>query len=256
MAVIIERNFIGAYSGSDRGLELRNEEFIRTLNMGDNWTKLRIAALVGVGVTSTRAAVLDIGVCTAGNRGIASGNPTNYVGSGMGGGASSRLLSPLLTFGTAAGGWGGVNGRQHYTTIAGASVVYGVSAGTYYVGTTLANAGVYKRMMTVVDIEKVSAVLCNVRQYSQISTGLSYDLSDDSLVAACENTFGPTSTTLAAIPAYNLSTSTLTTLNYGTDGMDSLAWNESAGPLDALNIAWNSSGVECTLWGVAVAKYQ
>jgi hypothetical protein len=236
---------------------LRNEELIRPLELGNNWTKLRIAALVGVGVTSTLAGVLDIGVCTAGNRGIGSGNPDNYIGSGMGGGVGSRLVTPLLTFATVAGGWGAVTGRQHYTTIAGATVAYGVSAGTYYIGTTLDNAGVYKRMLTVVDIERVSSVLCNVRQYSQANSGIQYDMGEIALVQACENSFGPFSTSaIATVPAYSLVTFTTTALTFNTDGNESLAWQESAGPLDAVNIAWSSSAVDCAIWGIAVAKHQ
>jgi len=256
MAVIIERNFTGWFEGADRGISLRNEEYIRPLNIGNNWTKLRIAILVGAGNSANITAVLDIGMCSASGRGIGSGNPVNYVGGGMGGTVGGRLAAPFFDHVVYTGGWMGSAGVLYYTSMAGAVTTgYTISPGSYYIGSTLANAGVYSRMMSVVDIEKVSSVLCNVRHYSAPVAQVPYDVSDVSLVQACENPFGSSSASLTTIFAYNRNTASLSTVSYNTDGLKSIAWQESAGPLDAVNIAWSSSTAECTIWGMAVAKY-
>ena len=89
MAVIVERLFTGEYGGPHRGIELFNEEMLFPLYFGDDWTKLRIALLWGMGNSAPTAGVVDIGVCTAGNRDIlGTPPPSNYVGCGYGGGAT------------------------------------------------------------------------------------------------------------------------------------------------------------------------
>ena len=114
MAVIVERTFLGDdYGGSRRGIELFKEEIVRSLPFGNNWTKLRIGLLWGLGVSANFAGgVADIGVCSATGKGVLSGIPVNYVGTGYGGGAT-RVTAGSMSFSTFSG-YSTATGGFHY----------------------------------------------------------------------------------------------------------------------------------------------
>jgi hypothetical protein len=254
MAVIVERVFVGDYGGSRRGIELFREEIVRPLPFGNNWTKLRIALLWGIGNPAIITGVVDVGVCSASGRGVLSGVPVNYVGGGYGGG-NTRAAAGSIGYYTSLG----------YATATGAIHTYAQHGGTedYYLrddvgtnyigGNSLAQSGFYRRQIALLDVEKVSSIRCSVTVHGITAAVIDNDFGGRSLMDTCEGS--PFGASNSYVPGYNLATSAVeySATNGGNDPL--VTWLESAGPLDALNIAWNQVSVGLTIWGMAVSKY-
>ena len=283
MAVFTEQLFTSPFAGGAgpvKGLELRNEEFIRPFGFGNNWSKLRIAVLMGLGQTLTKGlagtilpvGLVDIGVCSGTRRGIGSANPVNYIGVGYGGAGGARYGgnagNPLrgIELPTLAGGWtasGSENGNAtHYRTAQHGLVVdsyfYSRSQGSiYFYGPNSAVVnGVYRRGMLVAEFRRVSGVAYTASLYAVSAQAVSAcDFTLLNLVDACESSNFVTSFTT---PVYSFVTSALSTLTYDQQigyPVPTYAYTDSAGPLDCVNIAWNQSICALTIWGVAVARY-
>jgi hypothetical protein len=268
MAVIVERLFTGGFGSTDKAIQLYKEELVRPLPFGDNWTKLRIVASLGVGNVATVAGLLDFGVCTAGSPGIGSGTPVNYVGSGFGGEAS-RATAPIIEYGNdATGSWpssGSISGNRsiHQLTQHGSTIDYynySRSQGSvfYRVPNSTPNGGVYYRGMVWLDVNRVSDVLVDIRFFypsGPVSGGAGIDVPPQSMMDACESPWGVSST---YIPGYNLQTSAQVSMTYsnGVTPTGNKAYVGSAGLLNAVNISWNLQACDCTIWGIAVAKHQ
>lgn len=265
MAVIVQRLFTGGFGATDKAIQLYKEELIRPFDFGDDWTKLRVAVLMGVGNTGTVNALFDVGVCTAGNRGIGSGTPTNYVGSGMGGEAS-RATTPILEYGTATGGWpqsGSISGNrsvhmltQHGSTID--SYNYSRSQGSVFtlVPNSTPTGGVYYRGMVILDLHRVSSVLVNILFYAPntpVVGGAGIDVPPMSMMDVCESPWGVAPFSIG----YNLQTLANVTVTYpqAASPTGNKAYTGSAGALNAVNINWTTSACDFTIWGIAVAKH-
>jgi len=254
MAVIVERVFVGDYGGSRRGIELFNEEIVRPLPFGNNWTKLRVALLWGMGNPAIIQGVVDVGVCSASGRGVLSGVPVNYVGGGYGGGNTRAAAGSIGYYTT--GGYATATGAAHtYAQHGGIDdyyLRYGI--GTNYIGgNSLLQNGFYRRQLTMIDVEKASSVRCTVTLHAMTAAVIDNDFGGRSLMDACEGSpFGGNN---SYVPGYNLATSAVeySATNGYSDSL--VAWLESAGPLDAFNIAWNQTSVGLTIWGMAVSKY-
>ena len=274
MAVIVERTFSGGFAGTKRGLTLYKEEYIRPLPFGDNWTRLRIVVLMGLGNTSTVTGLVDIGVCSGTQGGIGSGSPINYVGGGLGGGATSRLVTPSLTYNVATGGWPFTDGHRHAHTQYGATTSYArvSSAWVIYGPNSTLNAGVPKRGMVVIELVRLSTtsiVIINGWGDSYDNGGppgggdQSYaqcDFGPSSVQEACENAAWFTSSGILerSVRVYNLQASAYQTYLVGVltaAGVSTRTYSAAAGPLDSVNIAWNLNSVGCTIWDIAVVKF-
>ena len=282
MAAIIEQLFVSPFAGGAgrvKGLELRNEELIRPMSFGDDWKKLRVAVLMGIGQTAIGgvsnvlpAALVDIGVCSGTRRGIGSANPVNYMGVGYGGGWTARYgpdaagvsIRRGIELGTVSG-WtasGSINGNySHFRTAQHGSTVDGYSqsrndaaASIFFYGPNSAlNNGAYRRGMLVADFHRKSSVLFATYLYYTNANPHQCDFTSLNLIDACEGAFGVGFDT----PVYNLNSNTVVTLSYADQlwsGTLNLAY-ASSGPLDNVNIAWNQSVCTMTVWGVTVARY-
>jgi len=260
MAVIVERLFTGDYGGNHRGIELFKEEIVRPLPFGDNWTKLRIALLWGLGISANFAGgVADIGVCSATGKGVLSGIPVNYVGAGYGGGAT-RAAAGSMGFYTSAG-YGTATGAWHwYAQHGGAQDHYAQNAiGTHYVGgCSLVQNGFYRRQITMVDIQKTSSVLCHVCMYqtSAVAVVAGSDWGGQSLMEALEGSPFAGGVANSYVPAYVLTTGLVEYGDLHPNTVTAVTWVQSAGPLDALNVAWSSEAAGLTIWGMAVSKFR
>jgi len=279
MARFTEQLFVSPFvdgAGRDIGLELFNEDFIRPLPFGSNWTKLRIAVLMGLGQTANGPAttlpnaLVDIGVCSGNRLGIGSTRPVNYVGVGYGGGDSGRTGTAGahargIELVTTTGGWtasgSGSGNATHYRTAQHGLTVdsyfdTGSQGAVYFYGpnSALCN-GVYRRGMLVVDIQLKSSTAYVSSLYYFIG-GIFHqcDLTMLNVVDACEGAFGAGFTT----PAYNLDSISMNNMAYANVipfPTIAYAYTGSAGPLDCVNIAWNQSVCALTIWGVAVTRY-
>jgi len=257
MAVIVERLFTGDYGGSRRGIELFKEEIVRPLPFRDNWTKLRIGLLWGLGISANFAGgVADIGVCSATGKGVLSGIPVNYVGTGYGGG-NTRAEAGSIGFVTFSGYSTATGALHYYARHGGIEDSYSrFSPGTNYVGgCSLPQNGFHRRQIMLVDIQKTSSVSCSVALHAVTSGPVANgnDSGGRSLMEALEgSSFGASN---SFVPAYSLATSSVNYTATHASPFTAVAWVESAGPLDALNVAWNNNAVGLTLWGMAVSKY-
>ena len=280
MAALTEHIYVSPFAGGAGravGLELRNEEFIRPLSFGSNWTKLRIAVLMGLGQTANGPAIIlpnalvDIGVCS-GNRGIGSDSPVNYVGVGYGGGyigrdGASGIGSVVrgIELGTLAGGWtcsGSVSGNAtHYRHAQHGLLVDSYLASRsqgsiwfYGPNSALCN-GVYRRGILVADFHlKGDYSYSSSLYFVNGGTIYQHDLTPLNLVDACEGAFYAGFST----SSYNLESLSVTALAYANvipSPTVEYAYTGSAGPLNAVNIAWNQSTCALTIWGVAVTRY-
>jgi len=253
MAVIVERLFTGTYGGSRRGIELFKEEIVRPLPFRDNWTKLRIALLWGMGSSANFVGVVDVGVCSASGRGVLSGVPVNYVGGGYGGG-NTRAAAGSIGYYT-SGGYATATGALHYYAQHGGVDDYYLrdNVGTNYVGgNSLVQNSFYRRQLAMLDVQKVSSNQCSLCTHAMAAAVVENDFGSRAVMDACEGS--PFGSSNDYVPSYSL----LGADEYSsTNGQiqPSVTWLESAGPLDALNIAWNSKAVGLTIWAMAVSKF-
>lgn len=267
MAVIVQRLFTGGFGATDKAIQLYKEELVRPFDFGDNWTKLRVVVLMGLGNTGTINSFFDVGVCTAGSRGIGSGIPVNYVGSGIGG-ESTRATTPIIEYGNdATGGWpssGSISGNRsvHQLTQHGSTIDYynySRSQGSVFARVPNSNptGGAYYRGMVILDLHRVSSVLVNILFYvpgSPVSGSAGVDVPPMAMMDACESPWG-----IAPLGiGYNLQTSAYVSITYvqSTAPSGNKAYTGSAGPLNAVNLNWTTASCDCTIWGIAVAKHQ
>lgn len=253
MPEIIQRSFTGLYGGTYRGIRLYNEEFIRPLSFGDNWSKLRIVLLQGVNDTTDIVnAILDVGICSGTLRGIGSNNPVNYVGGGVGGGAGGRYALNRITSTTVTGGWYSASGSRHYTAQHGATVdnYQSDNVGSYYLGTAGAANGFYRRQLFIIDITRSSAS-CAIAVAGASSAVVQCDCNEQAVTQACEAAYG---SPVAAL-GYSLQDGTVTALSFTYASTFTVPYTASAGPLNSLNIAWSSTSIPCLIWDIAVARY-
>jgi len=256
MPEIIERNFTGGFTETIRGILLRNEEYIRPLSFGDNWTKLRIVLNVGLKDSlETQNAIFDVGVCSGTRRGIGSGNPVNYVGTGIGGAGTGRYAGGnRIASGSTTGGWFASSGPRHITAQHGSTVDGYVvdNTSTFYIGTTGALNGVYRRQLHIVDIRRVNASQCILASYPAVTAALQCDAAGAAMTDAAEAAFNAS----FSITLLSFNTGLLESVSYSYPTPTTVNWDEANGPLDSLNIAWSSTSIPCILWGIAVTRFQ
>jgi len=271
MAVVIERTFVGGNAGTVRGLQLGNEEYIRRMTVGSDWTKLRIAALVNIAHTATIPGILDIGVCSGRAGGIGSGSPLNYVGVGIGGGNATRTGTPAIVYATQAG-WGYSNTNsssgagyvgwhcqaQQGATISGYARSNGYFGPMYNPAGDLVG-GSYRRGIVVADFQRSSNTTCLFAiNVALAANGVSLDYDYEAMMAVSENQHCATDSELRGLVGYNQAASVFvaTASRSFINGIaTSLTYSTAAGPLDSVNIAWNLHSNYCLLWGVAVTQY-
>jgi hypothetical protein len=254
MAVIVERMFTGGdVGGACRGVELFNEEIVRTLPFGNNWTKLRIAVLLGLGNAASITGVIDVGVCSASGPGVLSTLPLNYVGTGYGGEAT-RNAAGVVGYNT-SGGYTYTPAARHYYAHHGGvdDFWFRDNVGTYYGGgNSLLQSGFWRRGLLGVDIEKISSIRCDVSFHGTTLATLDNDRNARSMTDFCEGS--PHGTSNFYVSAFNLATG-LAEFSDTSATPVAVTWADSGGPLDALNIAWNQTSCGLTVWGMAVSKY-
>lgn len=91
MATIAARGTFVLAPTSDQALLIGNEELLRKLSIGNNWTSLRIGAMIAItpdGTNSLASCKLMLGVCSANatfsnTAGYSAASTTNYVGADL-----------------------------------------------------------------------------------------------------------------------------------------------------------------------------
>jgi hypothetical protein len=223
----------------DRYLALANEEFVRTLAIGNDWTKLRLGVLLAVtpnGTSALGGTTFMLGVCSGKTSPFGAASTTNFVG------AALHTGTPGATTGTLGYGTSGDN-------------PYFVSDGTWpaaRVGTTLnsgtgdgttvvftANTGsTQRRSPLFVDIQKGSPNYTITRwvpsaAQAQFLTG---DCTPVEFLAALE----------ATPPTW---------LNLNLTGLvATVAASEAPGALDTFDVLWNKTVSPLEIYALAAYR--
>ena len=258
MAVITQQVF--SFS-SGNGIQLRSEELIRPIQIGDNWTKLRVALLYGISGLGAYTSLFDVGLCTAGARGIGSNNPLNYIGLGYCGGTTGRLsggaddYAPLLT-----NSWPYYNTSythalwQHGST----AVSYNREQTDHFVHSTEPKAGAYRRGLVIFDYRRIGTA-CTLYRYpgrlGADNAPMACDYSMTDLVSISELAFGLGNGVTNVVYPYNRQTGLFDPVNFTSYAPYSFSYDPSYGPLNAVNIAWATTVQTLTIWGIAVSKH-
>lgn len=152
MATIVE-NISG-----DKALQMGNEEFVRKLGYGTNWTKLRLGCRMWVnGVTDVVTPRFQMGLCVGDVNTFASSSCIQYVGSTTNTTGNITYNAGLLSFFYQA------SGNSPYVTKVGASATYNMFAGAGHSPGNYAAAGSGRTVIVVTDITKASATSVTIR---------------------------------------------------------------------------------------------
>lgn len=223
----------------DKYVSLANEELVRTLQIGTDWTKLRIGVLLAVtpdGTNNLASAALMMGVCSGTTNPYGAASTTNFVG------AAFHASAPGATSGTLT--YNANSGNPVFTSV-----------GTWpatRVGTTLGNAtgsatafmlttntgSPQRRSPLFLDITKGSPNYTVVR-WTPSSSQSSF-LNGDCTLGELLNMLEVVSPTWLGIALSSISAT--------------IAASETAGAFDSVDLFWNKAGFPLEVYALAVAR--
>lgn len=220
MASIVSNPFANALT-PDKGLSLANEEFVRKMSIGSNWTMLRIGvqcSWVTDCQTSLSSAAFVIGVCSGVTNTYTQATTTNFVGANLCGQSTTGSITANFN-------------PPWYLTVSGAcflrrvgtstTVTGGASFGTIFNGTALTKRSIY-----YLDITKGSPNY-TLKLWGTVD-GASFGAQEGT-------TAGFTGAISAATPA-PAGSSALTSIT-----SSAVACDETAGAFDSVSIFWNKT---------------
>jgi len=237
MATIGQRLFV---SLQKKYLTLANEEFVRTLGIGTNWTKLRLGILWAItpdGTNALPSSAIVLGLCSGKTNPYGAANTTNFVG------AELHTNAPNSTTGSLT--YSVISGQPWYTssgswpaTRVGATISSASGQGNTFLIAT--NTGsIQRRSPLFVDIQKGSPNYTITRWLPQSST-TAYQTADMS-------------------PAEFLSSLELATPTWVnialTGSVGTIATSEGPGVFDTFDFFWNKSLFPAEIYAVAVYRF-
>lgn len=244
MPFIASRNFA---TGNQQYLNLTADDYLRTLNIGSQWTRIRIGILCALGTVDEtgwpiRTASLCIGVCSTVKSSVSLLSPANCWGFGCSQHPSNSTASYAYNAGTA--------GNSYYTcgNFAFFKVENGVlasgSVGSLTVTlptTTTLGGALARRGMVVADISKSARVSGNITQgaMSTAAGHMGLDIVANDLYAAMESVSA--APTIQGVAMGNLAIGNSLTFNETTYGL-----------LDTVYVYWNHYTVPLQLYEIAV----
>lgn len=223
----------------DKYVSLANEELVRTLAMGTDWTKLHIGVLLAVtpdGTNNLASAALMLGLCSGTTQPYGAASTTNFVGAAFHAstpGATSGTLSYVANSGNPVFS---VTGTWPLTRV---GTALGSATGSATGLMLTANTGATQRRSPLyLDITKGSPNYTVGRWTPATSQGqfLSGDCTPGELLNVLENT---TPTWLGI----SLSSTSST-----------LAASEATGAFDSVDLFWNKAGFPLEIYALAVAR--
>ena len=134
---------------ADKYLTLANEEWVRTLAIGNDWNKLRLGLLLAVtpdGTNNLGGTALMLGVCSGKTHPYGAASTTNFVGAGLHGSTPGGPTG-TLTYVAGAGNPYFTSGGSSTASRVGGDLVGGAGAATPFVLT--ANTGSTQRRSPV-----------------------------------------------------------------------------------------------------------
>lgn len=235
MSNVAQRVFVLG-NNNNTYMTLANEEFVRTLAIGSNWTRLRLGILVAFtpdGTNNIAGAVLALGMSAGVNNPFGAALTDNFYGGSMLGAATGQTMlynagggNPYFTTG------GVVNQIKRV----GGVTSTGSSAGIPDVAT---NTGTTQRR-TAMFLELIKGVSNSVASFTMSVAIAQTDCPFYAFLDAMETT----SPVIAGNSYGNLQASSFEDIS------------EAAGALDTFNVFWNKSAFPLEIYGMAVYRYQ
>lgn len=229
MAQILERIFVAG--GTTKLLSINNSEYVRQLNIGNDWNAIRLGLLVAIPTNGTiqnnRAVQWGFGIGSD-MIGLSSSSTPHWIGSYSTGSvltynANSGL--PYYTFGPQFA-------RKVVTTVTTANI------GTIQFNIATADGSLQRKTPIMLDIARSYTVQNQTLAANAAAMNLDYNMKD--LLEAMEVPPGTT----ASAQGNNFSGSTQNTL----------VGDDSAGELNTLCIYWGSNLFPLEVYGMAVYR--
>jgi hypothetical protein len=229
MPYIIERVF--AEGGNTKLLTLNNSEYLRKLNIENDWNTIYIgilAATQGNGTTANRTIRWGLGICSD-MSGVSPASTKHWVG--------SYATSSQLTY-TANSGNPYYNFQPMFGRKVGTSVTT-ANTGTIPFNFAISDSGLARKTPLWIAISRNSASVYGVVNSYMSAGGMSVDYSIEDLTSAMEMV-GTTPTARGN----SFAGSTANTLN----------GSEADGMLNTISIYWGSTVFPLEIYGIAVYR--
>lgn len=242
MATIAARTFAVYEPTTDKYLALANEEYVRTLAIGSNWTQLRIGIMYAIpGTANIPSAKLCVGLCASAFDPLSASTTGHFVGANF---TSTNFSSATLTYNAGAGlPYFTSPGFCFFKRVGTAATVFGNFGATIY----HPNNGGSTQRRGVVIVELLKGASWTVRGWAMPlgsagppATGVFRDYGYVHLLEALED---PATSTLAIDGNTLVYHSVLGSVNEGADGY-----------LDAVDIFWSKGAQFFELYAIAVQR--
>ena len=223
----------------DKYLTLANEEFVRTLAIGNDWNKIRLGLLLAVtpdGTNHLTGTALMLGLCSGKTNPYGAASTTNFVGAALHGSTPGGTTG-TLSYAAGSGNPYFSSGGTWAAARVGTGLTSGAAAATSFILTS--NVGSTQRRSPVyVDIQKGSPNYTITRWLPDLSQGLfqSGDCSPATFLASLE------------VP-----TPTWQNINL-TSSAGVVAASETPGALDTFDVFWNKTAFPLELYALAAYR--
>jgi hypothetical protein len=220
----------------DQYLTLANEEYVRTLAIGTNWTKLRIGMLLALatdGTNNLQGTNLVWGLSSGKTNPFGAVTTTNFLGMKFGYDANSDVLTYVANSGNPYF-WSG----QGLITKVGSTKTIWNGNGLEYHRIATNTGSLQRRCVLYMQITKGSPNF-TVAFWNQTTTGVAKDFTPAHLLEGLEQ---PSSITVNG--------ETL-----GGGGAGAVTFNETAGALDTFDLFWNKASFPLELYALAAFRH-
>ncbi len=221
---------------SDKYLSLANEEFVRTLSIGSSWTKLRLGMLMALTPdepNNLSGVLATLGMCSGKTNPFGAATTTNFLGTLFGSSAAGNTLTYVANTGNPYY-W---SGRAAVKRV-GATVTLGTANAVESHRFATNTGALQRRSLHFVEITKGSPNY-TVIYWSAPATGLSKDFTPAHLLDGLEQ---------SGSIAVNGET-------FGAGTSIALAFDETAGALDSVDLYWNRAAFPIEVHALAAYRF-
>lgn len=240
MSVIGQRVFVAG--GNQLYMSLANEEYVRPLGIGSNWTKLRIGLLLAQtpnGVSNFTTAKFFVGLCSGTASPYGAASTTNCIGFNI---AASTEAAGTWTYVANAGNpyFNVGGGTSNFFKRVAVTVTSGAASQIGFVAT---NTGTLQRK---------SPVYIDIVKGSPNWTGYGYQISAANM--ALDWTFANLLEGMESIQGAAGTTPVIGSLVFSGGSAAAVAFTEVAGAIDTLDLLWNNATFTNEIYGIAVYR--
>jgi hypothetical protein len=219
----------------DKYLTLANEEYVRTLAIGNHWSRLRLGLLVALtpdGTNDLQGTQFVWGLCAGRTNPFGAESTTNFLGMKVG----SSTAGEVLAYNANSGNPYFWAGRGALKKVGATRTVFNGSALEFHrVAATAGTAP--RRSLLLLEITKGSPNY-TVTSWSLPVPGVGKDFTPAHLLEALEQSSS------VVVNGESLVAATLNTVTF----------DESAGPLDTVDVHWNKAAFPLEVYALAVYR--